>query len=139
MRIIKAMQPPTDKAFSKLIGQALDELPEKYTSRLNNVLITYEDEPTAQQRQKLKLRCNQTLFGLYEGIPLTARGNNYNLVLPDKITLFKLPLFYNSKNEADFKAQIKHTLWHEIAHYFGLDHSRIHKLETSFKNRAPQR
>lgn len=125
------MEVPTDDDFSKLIGQALDELPEKYTSRLENVLITYEDEPSSDQRQKLGLRCHQSLFGLYEGIPLTKRGNNYNLVLPDKITLFKLPLFHNAQDETDFKKQIKHTLWHEIAHYFGLGHDRIHELENN--------
>jgi predicted Zn-dependent protease with MMP-like domain len=124
------MSLPTDDEFSKLIGQALDELPEKYISRLENVVITYADEPDKNQRIKLKLRGHQSLFGLYEGIPLTKRGANYNLVLPDKITLFKLPLFYHSQDEADFKAQIKHTLWHEIAHYFGLDHDRIHELES---------
>ena len=123
------MQLPTDDEFSNLIGQALDELPEKYVSRLENVVITYADEPDQNQRSKLKLRGHQSLFGLYEGIPLTKRGANYNLVLPDKITLFKFPLFYNSESEDDFKAQIKHTLWHEIAHYFGLDHDRIHELE----------
>ncbi len=126
------MQLPTDEEFSALIGKALDELPEKYVSRLENVVITYADEPTEEQRVKLKLRGNQSLFGLYEGIPLTERGSNYNLVLPDKITLFKLPLFYYAQNdEAKFQAQIKHTLWHEIAHYFGLNHDRIHKLENN--------
>ena len=131
----KIMNIPTDQEFSKLIGQALDELPEKYISRLSNVLITYEDEPTPEQHTKLGLRCNQSLFGLYEGIPLPARiGRNasgvVHLQLPDKITLFKLPLFhYANGNEEKFKAQIKHTLWHEIAHYFGLDHDRIHQLE----------
>lgn len=123
------MQIPSDEDFSKLVAQALDELPEKYTSKLENVVITYADEPDVHQKSKLKLRGHQSLFGLYEGIPLTSRGNNYSLVLPDKITLFKLPLLYNSKNEDDFKAQIKHTLWHEIAHYFGLDHGRIYELE----------
>ncbi len=124
------MQLPTDEEFSTLIGNALDELPEKYVSRLENVVITYADEPDQNQRTKLKLRGNQSLFGLYEGIPLTQRGSNYNLVLPDKITLFKLPLFYYAGNdESKFHAQIKHTLWHEIAHYFGLDHDRIHELE----------
>lgn len=125
------MQLPTDEEFSKMIAQALDELPEKYVSNLRNVAITYADEPDQNQRKKLKLRGHQSLFGLYEGIPLTERGSNYNLVLPDKITLFKLTLFYSSKDEADFKKQIKHTLWHEIAHYFGLDHDRIHELEQS--------
>lgn len=129
------MNIPTDKEFSKLISQALDELPEKYTSRLENVLITYEDEPTPQQRTKLGLRCHDSLFGLYEGIPLTQRGNGFSGQLPDKITLFKLPLFHFANgNEETFQAQIKHTLWHEIAHYFGLDHDRIHQLESTHKS-----
>lgn len=120
---------PTDDEFSTLIGNALDELPDKYTSRLDNVVITYEDEPTIAQRKKLKLACNQSLFGLYEGVPLTKRGNGFSGQLPDKITLFKLPLLYASSDDDDFKKRIKHTLWHEIAHYFGLDHERIHELE----------
>lgn len=131
--ILRHMQIPTDEEFSNLVGKALDELPEKYVSRLENVVITYANEPDSVQRKKLKLRGNQSLFGLYEGIPLMKRGSNYSLVLPDKITLFKFPLFYNSKNENDFKKQIKHTLWHEIAHYFGLDHDRIHELELENK------
>lgn len=123
------MQIPTDEEFSKMISKALDELPEKYISNLRNVVITYADEPSSAQREQLKLRGNQSLFGLYEGIPLTKRGNGFSGQLPDKITIFKLPLFYNSQNEADFKKQIKHTLWHEIAHFFGLDHDRIYELE----------
>ncbi len=120
---------PTDDEFAEIIGEALDSLPEKYTSKLENVLITYEDEPSSEQLTKLGLRCHQSLFGLYEGIPLTQRGNGFSGQLPDKITLFKLPLFHQAKDERDFKAQIKHTLWHEIAHYFGLGHDRIHQIE----------
>lgn len=107
----------------------MDELPEKYIVGLKNVLVTYEDEPSQQQRQELKLACNQSLFGLYQGIPLTQRGNGFSGQLPDKITLFKLPLLRNSQNMISFKKQIKHTLWHEIAHYYGLNHARIHELE----------
>ncbi len=123
------MEIPSDDKFSELIGSALDELPEKYTSKLSNVVITYEDQPSQEQRERLKLHCNQSLFGLYEGVPLTKRGNGFSGQLPDKITLFKLPLVFNSSDEDSFKKQIKHTLWHEIAHYFGLDHDRIHELE----------
>ena len=123
------MTVPTDEQFAVLIANSLDELPDKYTSKLDNVVITYEDEPTIEQRKKLKLACNQSLFGLYEGVPLTKRGNGFSGQLPDKITLFKLPLLYASSDESDFKKRIKHTLWHEIAHYFGLDHDRIHELE----------
>lgn len=115
--------------FDKLISEAMDTLPQKYIQGLDNVLITYEDEPSPEQRQKLKLACNQSLFGLYEGIPRTQRGAGYNLVLPDKITIFKLPILHSVSSMDEFKEQIRHTLWHEIAHYYGLDHERIHSLE----------
>lgn len=118
-----------DNAFEAILSQVLDELPEKYVSNMQNVAIVYADEPTPEQRVKLKLRCNQSLYGLYEGIPLTKRGTNYNLVLPDKITVFKIPLVESSHDLAALKANVKHTLWHEIAHHFGLGHDRIHQLE----------
>jgi predicted Zn-dependent protease with MMP-like domain len=123
----------TDEQFNDFIAQSLDELPGMYTEKLNNVLITYEDNPTPQQREKLKLRCNETLFGLYEGVPLTSRGSGYNMVLPDKITIFKVPIARVSNDLGQVKAQVKHTLWHEIAHYFGLGHDRIHEIERGWK------
>jgi predicted Zn-dependent protease with MMP-like domain len=118
-----------DEQFDQVITESMNELPEMYIKNLRNVAITIADEPTMQQRKQLQLRCNQTLFGLYEGIPLTKRGNGYNLVLPDKITLFKLPLLSVSHDTKSFKEQVKRTLWHEIAHHYGLDHARIHELE----------
>jgi len=118
-----------DQEFEQLIGQALDELPEKYTSAMDNVAIVYADIPTPAQRQELQLRCNETLYGLYQGVPLPQRGSGYNLVLPDKITLFKEPLLAGSVSPAALRANIKHTLWHELAHHFGLNHARIHELE----------
>lgn len=120
----------TDEQFNDVISSAMDELPQEYIERLDNVLITYEDEPTEEQRKKLQLRCDQTLYGLYEGIPLTKRTSNYNLVLPDKITLFKKPLSWGVSDMAEFHNEVKRTLWHEIAHYYGLDHGRIHELES---------
>lgn len=127
------MMEVSDEQFNDLIAQSLDELPEEYTGRLENVLITYEDEPSLAQREKLQLRCNETLFGLYEGIPLPARGAGYNMVLPDKITIFKHPMLHATDDLVGLKAQVKHTLWHEIAHYFGLDHGRIHEIERNWK------
>lgn len=123
----------SQEKFEELINIGLDQLPKQYIERLNNVAIVTEDEPTPEQREKLKLRCDQTLLGLYEGIPLTQRNSGYNLVLPDKITLFKGPLLAVSNSPEQLAGQIKHTLWHEIAHYFGLNHDRIHKLEQGFR------
>lgn len=119
----------TDEQFERLINEAMEELPDAYIRNMKNVAVTFADAPTQDQRQKQKLRSYQTLFGLYEGIPLTKRGAGYNLVLPDKITIFKLPIIHASNDMVSLKKQVKHTLWHEIAHHFGLDHDRIHKLE----------
>lgn len=127
------MHQVSDEQFNDFIASSIDELPEKYTSRLNNVLITYEDEPSEEQRHRLSLRCNETLFGLYEGVPLTARGNSYNMVLPDKITIFKNPMVRAVPDLIALKGQVKHTLWHEIAHYFGLNHDRIHEIEARWQ------
>jgi predicted Zn-dependent protease with MMP-like domain len=124
----------SDQQFSDIISVAMDELPQQYITRLDNVAITYEDEPTPEQIKRLKLHCDQTLFGLYEGIPLTKRGNNYNLVTPDKITIFKNPIMHASHGDlSSLKSQVKHTLWHEIAHYYGLDHDRIHQIEQNWR------
>jgi len=116
-----------------MVTKAMDELPQEYIAGLNNVLITFEDNLTSEQRRRQNLQAWQTLFGLYEGIPRVQRGNNYNLVLPDKITLFKGPLESASNNESDLQEHIKRTLWHEIAHYYGLGHDRIHQLEDGSK------
>jgi predicted Zn-dependent protease with MMP-like domain len=118
----------SDEEFQRLIDQALTELPGEHVKNIKNVAILYEDVPTPEQRQKLRLGGNQTLLGLYEGTPLSQRQGMTRL-FPDKITLFKIPLSYHADTEDGLKEQIKHTLWHEIAHYYGLDHDRIRELE----------
>lgn len=119
----------SDGQFDALITRAMNELPQEYILRLDNVAITYADNPTAEQLQKQGIREGHVLLGLYEGIPLTQRGAGYTFVLPDKITLFKLPILQVSYSEADLFERIKRTLWHEIAHHYGLGHDRIHELE----------
>lgn len=124
------MNIPNDQEFEKLISKAMDELPKRDIENLQNVVVTYDDEPNEHQVKKLNLRKEGLLLGLYEGIPLTKRGAGYNLVLPDKITLFKIPIVkYCELTGVVLYEQIKHTLWHEIAHYYGLDHAEIHKRD----------
>lgn len=120
----------SDKEFDDIISAVMDELPQNYITSMRNVSVVIADDPSEDQRTKLKLRCYETLFGLYEGIPLTKRGIGYNLVLPDKITLFKNPLLQASPDLEAFRENTKRTLWHEIAHHYGLDHERIHNLES---------
>jgi predicted Zn-dependent protease with MMP-like domain len=123
------MQHLNDEEFAAIISEAMDNLPERFASRMDNVAVVYEDDPSPVQRKELALRGNQTLFGLYQGIPLPQRGIAYNMVLPDKITIFKNPLLAASQNEADLRDKVRHTLWHEVAHHFGLGHDRIHELD----------
>lgn len=118
-----------DQEFENYVNAGFSAIPPLYVENLDNVAIVIADEPSRQQREKLKLRCDQTLFGLYEGIPLTKRGTGYSMVAPDKITIFKLPILAASHNPAEAKEHVRNTLWHEIAHYYGLDHVQIHKLD----------
>lgn len=119
----------SDEHFDQLITRAMDELPQEYIEGLQNVAIVMADEPNEEQKQKLKLRHDSLLLGLYEGVPRTARTGNEPGLLSDKITLFKYPIMAVSHDESSFFEQIKRTLWHEIAHYYGLDHDRIDQLE----------
>lgn len=118
----------SDEQFSKLVADAIDRIPAPYRDHIENVAFIVEAAPSSEQAKKLKLACNSLLFGLYEGVPLPARNGTTKL-LPDKITLFKEPLEWASRDEADLKARVANTIWHEVAHYFGLDHKRIHELE----------
>lgn len=118
----------TDEQFQELINRALESLPGEHVRTIQNVAILYEDGPTPTQREELRLRCDQTLLGLYEGVPLSQRQGTTRL-FPDKITLFKGPLTRQAGSLQELQEAIRHTLWHEIGHYYGLDHERIHKLE----------
>jgi predicted Zn-dependent protease with MMP-like domain len=119
----------TDEAFDQLVTKAMNELPQEYIKGLDNVAIVYADWPDEHQAKKAELKPGNLLLGLYEGIPLTQRGSGYTYVLPDKITLFKVPIQMVSKDDEALAEQVKRTLWHEIAHYYGLNHSRIDHLE----------
>jgi predicted Zn-dependent protease with MMP-like domain len=127
------MQQISDEVFEKLIAEVMDELPRSHMDAVKNVAIVYADEPTLEQREQLKLRGDQSLFGLYEGVPLARRGGMTHFP-PDKITIFKKPSLAYAANYDDLRAQVKHTVWHEIAHYFGLDHPAIHEIERNWKD-----
>jgi predicted Zn-dependent protease with MMP-like domain len=114
----------SDDQFQDLINQAMGELPGEHVKNIQNVAILYQEEPTPEQRIQHNLGPGMTLLGLYEGVPLSQR-QGMPRVLPDKITLFKGPLSRQVDTVVQLKEQIRHTLWHEIAHYYGLNHDDI--------------
>lgn len=120
----------TTTEFEAIVSEAIDAIPDRYYKHINNVVFMVEDQPSPEQRSKLNLRDGQTLFGLYEGIPITKRNSGYNMVLPDKITIFKQPTQWACDTLEELRMQVKQTVWHEVAHYYGLDHLQIHELES---------
>jgi predicted Zn-dependent protease with MMP-like domain len=119
-----------DSEFEEMAAEALDELAETHLKNIKDVFITWRRNPTPEQRAAANLQPGQLLLGLYEGIPLSQRWQQFSgPVLPSKITLFKRNLVAVCHTQDDLKYQIKKTLWHEIAHHVGLDHERIHELE----------
>lgn len=115
--------------FENIVTAAIDDIPAQYATHIKNLAFVVEESPSDVQRQRLQLHPGESLYGLYEGIPLTKRGSNYNLVLPDKITIFKQPIERSSSNLDEVKEKVRHTVWHEVAHYYGLDHFQIDELE----------
>lgn len=129
------MEKVTREEFEKIVAAGIDAVPEKFLKLLDNVVITVENEPNPIQRKKTRLRHGWTLFGLYEGIPQTKRGNHYTSVVPDKITIFQKPIEQAARDGEDMKAIVKNTVWHEIAHHFGLDEARVREAEKRRKSK----
>lgn len=124
------MQSLSDEQFEKLINRAFDGIKNgHHKDAIENVAIVMADDPSDAQRTELGLGEGETLLGLYTGVPLPQRHGRTNVFPPDVITLYKNPLLAQSVNEDELYENIRHTLWHELAHYFGLDHDKISELE----------
>lgn len=104
-------------------------IPESFIRKLKNVAIVIDDKPSLAQRKKVNLHPGWTLFGLYEGVPQDSRGGNYTLVLPDKITIFQQPIEEAARSREEIREIVKNTVWHEIAHHFGMNEERVRRAE----------
>jgi predicted Zn-dependent protease with MMP-like domain len=118
----------TKEKFEELVNEGIRAIPKRFLEKLDNVDIVIENEPSPEQLRKLKMRKGSIIFGLYEGVPQTKRGN-YGQVLPDKITIFQKPIERISRSENEIKEIVKNTVWHEIAHHFGIDERKVRELE----------
>jgi len=113
----------TRENFEKLVEEGLDLIPEEFLTKLDNVAIVIEDEPTEIQINKVHLKKDNVLFGLYEGVPKIGRGAGYGNVLPDKITIFQKNIEAYAYSDEEIRMKVRDTVWHEIAHHFGSDES----------------
>ncbi len=115
--------------FEELVADAVEKLPERFKESLENITIIVQDFPTREQLEEVGLNSKWDLLGLYEGIPLTKRGRGYNMVLPDRITIFQKPIERRYKSEERIVRKIQSTVRHEIAHYFGISDSRLREID----------
>ena len=113
--------------FEQLVTAAVAGLPEEFRILLENVDVVVEDFPSPDQSRKAAGR--GTVLGLYEGVPLIERGTGYNMVAPDKITIFKNALESYFTSDTVLESEIRRVVIHEIAHHFGLDDRRLDQIE----------
>ena len=115
--------------FETIVFRAIEALPAEFKSKLENVDILVEDWPSPQQIRQLRLRSKAQLLGLYEGVPQTRRDSGYNLVLPDKITIFQKPIEAQCRSIKEIESEIGRVVRHEIAHHFGIGDATLYKIE----------
>ena len=116
------------ETFESLVIEALDALPPEFAQHLGNVEIQIEARPTDEHRRAVGIKPWQTLYGLYQGVPLTVRSSSA-LIMPDLITLFQEPLERDFPGIEQLRAQVRRTLLHEVAHFFGISDARLHELD----------
>jgi predicted Zn-dependent protease with MMP-like domain len=118
--------------FEKLAAEGYERLPEWAREKIKNVALLIEDEPSEEDRHLQGLSDDETLLGLYKGIPLSERGSHYGegMVLPDTITLYRLPILETAEEDnLDVRDVVADTIWHEFAHHFGIDEDGVRSLE----------
>lgn len=113
--------------FEKLVAQAIEQLPAEFREKLENVAVIVEDRPSAELLDQVEIPPGGTLFGLYEGTPLTERGFQTPLH-PDRIWIFQAPIEAECESEREIREEIKTTIVHEVAHFFGLDDEYLEDL-----------
>ena len=116
--------------FEAIVFRAIEALPAEFKGKLENVDIIVEDWPSPNQISRLGLGYQTQLLGLYEGVPQTTRDSGYNLVLPDKITIFQKPIEMKCRSDKEIEMEIGRVVRHEIAHHFGIDDAALYKIES---------
>jgi predicted Zn-dependent protease with MMP-like domain len=113
--------------FERLVDRALASIPARFRGALDDVAIVIEDEPSPEQLEDNGLDGDETLYGLYEGVPRTEWAADWAMI-PNRITLFRLPLEEDFADPRDLEAEVRETVVHELAHHLGIDDDRLAEL-----------
>jgi len=127
----------TREHFEALVEEAFQAIPREFRRRLKNIIIVVESEPSPALLAEMEIEPPDTLFGLYQGTPLTQRGWDYGNRLPDRIVLFQRPITEGAADEDEIFDTIAETLIHEAGHYFGMSEEQIQVIEEQYWRSGP--
>jgi predicted Zn-dependent protease with MMP-like domain len=119
-------------AFERLVVEATTLIPKRFRREMKNIAVVVEEEPSAALLAEMEIEPPDSLYGLYQGTPLTERSWGFGNSLPDKVTIFQLPIEEDCDDEDEIRAVIGETPIHEIGHYFGLSEEEIEEIEERY-------
>ena len=119
--------------FERMVRAAIDTVPHRFRTHLQNVAVVVEDEPSPDLLREMDVPPGDTLFGLYQGTPLTQRSWDFGNALPDRITIFQRPIEEECEGDEDaIVTAVGETVIHEVGHYFGLSEEQIEEIEEQY-------
>ncbi len=122
-------------SFEKLVQNSLRRLPRRFKQKLKNISVEVEDRPSAELLRDMGITSG-TLFGLYQGVPLTQREWNYGNVLPDRIVIYQRPIESAAASPGEIEEIVLDTVMHEVGHYFGFDDNELYEMMEDAKGRG---
>ena len=127
----------TREEFSQLVEEALREIPRRFRAAMKNVAVVVEDMPPQHVLEEMEIEPDDTLFGLYQGTPLTERGWGYGNALPDRISIYQRPIVEACANDDEIRDCVAETVIHEFGHYFGMSEDEIEEIEEKYWRGEP--
>ena len=122
----------TRPEFERLVIEAVALIPRRFRREMKNLALVVEDEPSDELLAEMEIEPPDSLYGLYQGTPLTERTWGYGNTLPDRITIYQRPIEEDCDDEDEIRAVIGETLIHEVGHYFGLSEDEIEEIEERY-------
>ncbi|MDQ3488809.1 MAG: metallopeptidase family protein [Acidobacteriota bacterium] len=122
----------TREAFTRLVEEALTEIPRRFRDAMTNVAVVVEDEPPPHVLEELEVEPGESLFGLYQGTPLPERSWTHGNALPDRISIYQRPIEEAADDHEDIIVCVAETVIHEFGHYFGLSEEEIEAIEDKY-------
>ena len=122
----------TRAEFERLVHEAVTLIPKRFRREMQNLVLVVEAEPSQQLLQELEIEPPDSLYGLYQGTPLTERTWAFGNALPDRITIFQRPIEEDCEDADEIRAVIGETLIHEVGHYFGMSEDEIEDIEERY-------